>query len=153
MTAKSAVVLISSCFAALAGGVLAIVLIRAVTFGITFGRITNLWIVAGDLLIGALAFYLFYLGQRGIAYARGIPRPKARFGYGRIILGALVLFGSASEHFHPAPPNTPLAIKTLPPSNPTEAAVMHVTEGVIMLGCGVLMISGMWTGFRRKPAQ
>ena len=55
----------------------------------------------GELLVAALAVYLIYVGRRSMAYARGVPQCKARFGWGRIILGALVLFGSANAHFHP----------------------------------------------------
>jgi len=149
MSAKSVVVLIFSCFAALAGGILAILLIR----GLVFGRIANPWMAVGNLLIAALSVYFFYLGQRGLAYARGIPRPTARFGWGRMMLGALVLFGSAKEHFHPTPPNTPMTIRILEPANNTQAAAMHVTEVVVLLGSIVLMASGVWNGFRRKASQ
>src|SRR5947208_16780281 len=47
----------------------------------------------GELLVAALAVYLIYVGRRSMAYARGIPQCKARFGWGRIILGALVIQG------------------------------------------------------------
>jgi len=98
MNAKSVVILVFGCLAALAGGLVAIVPIRA----LAFGRIANVWMLLGELLVAALAVYLIYIyvGRRSMAYARGIPQCKARFGWRRIILGALVLFGSANAHFH-----------------------------------------------------
>ena len=145
MNAKSVVILVFGCLAALAGGLVAIVPIRA----LAFGRIANVWMLLGELLVAALAVYLIYVGRRSMAYARGIPQCKARFGWGRIILGALVLFGSANAHFHLIR-SSRTVIRPLAPSNPAQAASLNVPAIAIAIGCMILIFSGLRSGFRRK---
>jgi len=86
------VILVFSCLAALVGFLIAIGLIRA----LALRRITNVWVLVDELLLAALAAYLIYVAQRGMGYARGRPQHETRFGWGRIIVGALLLFSSAN---------------------------------------------------------
>jgi hypothetical protein len=105
-------------------------------------------ILLAYLLFFALAIYLFSVGRRALSIASGTPRPKARFGWGRMLLGAILLFSSANSHFHLLPTRT--VIKPLEPSNPTQAAAMNVTAIVIATGCIILIFWGIWIGVRRR---
>jgi hypothetical protein len=70
---------------------LALLLIRGIFIGITRGFAGSpqpFWLVLGYLLFLALAVYLFTVGRRAIAFAKGSPRPRARFGWGRVLLGS-----------------------------------------------------------------
>ena len=144
MNTKNRAILVLGCLAVIAGCFLALMLIRA----LIFRPIASLWMLADDLLFAALAIYLFYVGRRGIAYARGTRKPKARFGWGRILLGAILLYSSANAHFHLTP--TRQIIKPLAPSNPTQALAMNATTIVLAIGYVVLILSGLWAGLRRK---
>jgi hypothetical protein len=74
---------------------LALLLIRGVFIGITRGfradRSQVLWIVIGYLLFLVLAAYLFTVGRRALSLAKGSPQTRMRFGWGRIVLGAILL--------------------------------------------------------------
>ena len=133
--------------AVIAGCLFGLMLIR----GFIVGRIANFWMVLGDLLFAALAVYLVYVGRRGVAFAKGQPLPRARFGWGRMLLGAILLFSSANNHFHLFPTRT--VIKPLEPSNPTEAAAMNVTAIVIAIGCIIFIFSGIWIGVRPQGGK
>jgi hypothetical protein len=141
--------------AIIAGYGLALLLIRGIFLGITrgFGAVLSqtFAILLAYLLFFALAVYLFSVGRRARSIANGSPRPKARFGWGRMLLGAILLFSSANNHFHLFPTRT--VIKPLEPSNPTQAAAMNVTAVVIAIGCIILIFSGIWIGVRRQVVK
>jgi len=134
---------ILGCLAIALGCLLALILIG----GLAIGHIVNFWMLLVHLLFAAVAVYLIYLGLRGLVFAHGKPLPKPRFGWGRILLGAVLLFSSANDHFHPLSSHT--AIKRLEPSNPTQAVVMNITAIVIAVGCVIVIFSGIWIGVRR----
>jgi hypothetical protein len=138
---------ILGCLAIAAGCVLGLALIGA----ITIRHIANFWMVLGDLLFASIAVYLVYVGRRGLAFAHGKPRPKARFGWGRILLGVLLLFSSAEGHFHLISTHT--VIKRLEPSNSKQAAAMNATAVVIAAGCVIMIFSGIWIGVRRQAVK
>jgi hypothetical protein len=136
---------ILGCLAIAVGCLLALSLIGGLA---TFGHIANFWMLLGHLLFAAVAVYLIYLGLRGLAFAHGKPLSKPRFGWGRILLGAVLLFSSANDHFHLLSSHT--AIKRLEPSNPTQAVAMNITAIVIAVGCVIMIFSGIWIGVRRR---
>jgi len=68
-----------------------------------------------------------------------------------MLLGAILLFGSANSHFHLFP--TRAVIKPLEPSNPTQAVAMNVTAIVIAIGCIMLIFSGISMGVRRQMVK
>src|SRR3954471_18719543 len=106
----------------IAGYGLALLLIRGVFIGITrgfAGRPKVLWLVLAYLLFLAFAVYLFTVGRRAISIAKGTPRPSAQFGWGRMLLGALLIFGAASDQFHLLP--TREFVKQLQYENQTQA--------------------------------
>lgn len=129
---------------------LALLLIRGVYIGTTRGfgasRSQAFWIVLGYLLFLGLAAYLFAFGRRALSIAKGSLRPRARFGWGRIVLGAILLYSSAVDHFHLIPGRQ--VIKRLEPTNETQALTMKATAIIIALGCLGLIFSGIWRGFR-----
>ena len=136
-----------------AGYGLALLLLRGIFLGITrgfgAGRTQALWILLGYLLFFALAVYLFNAGRSALSIAKGYPRPKARFGWGRMLLGMIFLFSYAAQHFH----LIPARFNGLEPSNQTQAVTMNVTSIAICAGCILLVISGIWRGFRRPPPE
>jgi len=136
-----------------AGYGLALLLVRGIFLGITrgfgAGGAQAFWILLAYLLFFALAVYLFDVGRRALSIAKGSPRPKARFGWGRMLLGIIFLFSFAAQHFH----LIPARFNRLEPSNQTEAVTMTVTSIVICAGCILLIISGIWRGFRRLPTE
>jgi hypothetical protein len=146
MDAKHGAVQILGWLTAIAGYGLALLLIR----GFIVGHSANFWIMFAYVLFFALAAYLVNVGRRAILFAKGCPRPKSRFGWGRMLLGAIFLFSYAAQHFHFIPAG---AFKSLEPSNQTQAVAMNVTTIAICVGCVLLILSGIWRGFRRAPTQ
>jgi hypothetical protein len=138
----------------IAGYGLALGLIRSIFLrsmrGFGIGVSKPFWIVLGYLLFSALAFYLYHLGRRAISIARGSPQLEGRFGWGRMLLGAILLYSSAVSHFHLLPTRH---IKHLDPANEAEALGMNITAVVIALGCILLVYSGIWRGFRRQRTK
>jgi len=149
MDARHRRILILGWLSIIAGYGLALLLIRGIFIGITRGfgaaRSQAFWIVVGYLLFLALGVYLFNLGRRALSIAKGGPRPKARFGWGRILLGAILLYSSAVDQFHLIPARR---FKHLEPTNETQVVAMTVTAIVIASGCVLLILSGIWRGFR-----
>jgi len=129
---------------------LALLLIRGVFIGITRGfradRSQVLWIVIGYLLFLALAAYLFTVGRRALSLAKGSPQTRMRFGWGRIVLGAILLYSSAVDHFHLIPVRR--TVRHLEPTNETQAVAMKFTAIVLAVGFVGLILSGIWRGFR-----
>jgi len=138
----------------IAGYGLALLLIRGIFIGTMrgfAGRPQALWILVGYLLFLALAVYLFKVGRRAISIAKGSPRPRARFGWGRMLLGALLIFGAANNQFHFFP--TKHFVKPLEYGNQTQAAAGNATTIAICIGCVFLILSGIWKGFRRPTIR
>jgi len=137
-----------------AGYGLALLLIRGIFIGITRGfgasRFQALWILLGYLIFFALAVYLFTVGRRSASIAKASPRPRARFGWGRILLGTIFLYGSAVNYFHIIPAR---GLRHFDPTNETQAVTMKVAAIVIASGCILLIFSGMWRGFRPRRTE
>ena len=136
----------------IAGYGLALLLIRGIFIGITRGFAggpQTFWLLLAYLLFLALAVYLFTVGRRAISIAKGSPRPRARFGWGRMLLGALLIFGAANNQFHLLPSRH--FVKQLEYENQAQAAAGNVTTIAICIGCLLLILSGIWKGFHGKP--
>ncbi len=114
-------------------------------------HISNFWILFSEVLFACLATYLIYIGRRGLAYAKARPLPRARFGWGRILFAGLFSFSSANARFHLVP--TATILKPLEPSNPTQAAAMEFMEIFFYIVCFLVVVSGIWRGFRRSEAK
>lgn len=138
---------------AIAGYCLVLLLIRGIFIGITRGfgatRSQVFWIVLGYLLFLALAVYLFTVGRRALSIAKGNPKPRVRFGWGRMLAGAIFLYGSGVDNFHLIPAR---GLKHLEAANETQAVAMKGTTIVLALGCMALILSGLWRGFRRPDS-
>jgi hypothetical protein len=138
----------------IAGYGLALLFIRGIFIGITRGfgatRSQAFWIVLGYLLFLALAVYLFTVGRRALSIAKGSPKPRVRFGWGRMLAGAIFLYGSAVDNFHLIPAR---GLKHLEAANETQAVAMKGTAIVIALGCIGLILSGLWRGFRPRAPR
>lgn len=138
----------------IAGYGLALLLIRGVFIGITRGFAGGpqaFWLLLAYLLFLALAAYLFTAGRRAISIAKGSPRPRARFGWGRMLLGALLIFVAANNQFHLLP--TRHFVKQLEYENQTQAVAGNVTTVAICIGCVFLILSGIWKGFHGQTIK
>lgn len=134
----------------IAGYGFALLLIRGTFIGIPggfAGRPGALWLILSYLLFLGVAVYLFAVGRRAISIAKGSPRPKMRFGWGRMLLGAVFIFGAANTQFHLLGTRQ---LKQLEYENQTQAVAGNVTTIVLLIGCVFLIFSGIWKGFRRS---
>lgn len=145
MNAKHRGIQLLGWLAIVAGCAVLLVLIRV----LVVGPIVNFWIFVGDALVAALASYLIYVGRRALLFAVGRPLPQARFGWGRMLLGASLIFSAANTHFHLFPTRT--VVNPLEYSNPTQAAAGNITTIAICIGCAFLIFSGIRRGFRQVP--
>jgi hypothetical protein len=130
--------------AAIGGCSIAILLVRV----LIVGHIVNFWNFVGDVLLVALAVDLLSIGWRAIWFAKGQPRTKARFGWGRMLLGAWLLFSTANTQFHLVPTQT--IVRPLEYSNPAQAASGNLTTIAICIGCVFLILWGIWKGFQPR---
>ncbi len=71
------------------------------------------------------------------------------FGWGRMLLGALLIFGAVTTQFH----LFPTRVKPLEYENQTQAAAGHVTTIAICIGCVFLILWGFWKGFGRQTIK
>ena len=94
------------------------------------------------LLFLAFAVYLFTVGRRAISIAKGNPRRRMRFGWGRILLGTVLIFHAASTRFHLFPASV------LEYEDHTQGADIAVCIGSLFL-----VVSGIRKGFRRQTMQ
>jgi len=101
-------------------------------------------ILIGSLLGGALAVYLITVGRRALSIAKGSSRPKARFGWGRMLLGVIFLSAPAIYYFH--------LIRNQELPNEMQGPMMKVSAIFIALGC-ILIFSGVWRAFRLNRAS
>ena len=129
---------------------LGLLLIRGVYLGITrgFRAVPSqvFWIALGYLLYLCLAVYLFALGRRLLSVEKAGPQSRTRFGWGRIVLGAIFLYSYAVHQFGLIPGRE--VFKRLEPTNKTQAVTMKGTEILLALACGALIFWGLWRGFR-----
>jgi hypothetical protein len=94
-----------------------------------------------------LAAYLISLGMRGIRWASGHESGRdGRIKWGRVYLGALLIFIEIKNHLHPAP-------NLLKPSNEGEAAGMILTAIVLATVGAWLVVSGVMSRFRRRTHE
>ena len=140
---------------AIAGYGLALVLIRGIYLGLTRGFGTSplqaVWVALGYLIFFGVALYLVVVGRHVLAKAQGNVPSNARFGWRRILIGTVVLYGNIGNRFHLLPVNSSAHLKPLEAPNATQAASMEVTWILIALGCVLLVFSGIWRGFRVVP--
>jgi hypothetical protein len=124
--------------AVIGGYSLALLLIRGIFIWVTRGLFAGraLWILLGDLLFLAFAVYIFTVGRRAISIGKGAPERRMRFGWGRILLGALLIFFAASTRFHLFPATVY--------ENQTQTAAGNVIDIAVCIGSLFLILSGAW---------
>ena len=67
-----------------------------------------------------------------------------------MLLGALLIFGAANNQLHLLPTKRQI-VKQLEYENQTQAVAGKVTTIAFCVGCVLLILSGIWKGFRGKP--
>jgi hypothetical protein len=111
-------------------------------------RPRNGWMVTSELFVLALGGYLLHVGIRAISAAVGRPRPKMRFGWGRVVIGSFVIYSSVLDYFGVS--STGGVLKRMQPENQTQAQAMHVTQIAGLIFCAGLVFSGIWQGLRKR---
>jgi hypothetical protein len=140
--------------AIIAGYGLALLLIRGIFIATTrgfFGAPATRWVFLGYLLFLAFAVYLFTVGRCAISSAEGNPRPRARFGWGRMLLGTVLIFSGAITRFHLFPATQ--VVRQMEYEDHTQAAARNLTTIVIWTGSLFLIRSGIRKGFRRQTMK
>lgn len=133
--------------AVMAGYGIALFLIRGVSIWIKRGLFAGrgLWVLLGHLLFLAFAVYLFTVGRRAIHIGKGVSRRTMRFGWGRILLGALLIFFAASNRFHLFPATVY--------ENQTQTTARNVTDIAVCIGSLFLIFSGIWRAVRGQTMK
>lgn len=117
---------------------------------LALGYFVNAWDFVSGLLGVAAGAYAIRVGLRAIRYSRGQPR-RPGFGWGRILLGTVVLYSSAVEYFQLFAVRH--IIKPLEASNPAQAEGMKMGQIVVLLICIWLIVSGIRAGFRKPELK
>jgi hypothetical protein len=135
--------------AVIAGYGIALFVIRGVFIWVTRGLFAGLafWLLLGHLLFLAFAVYLFTVGRRAISIAKGDPRRRMRFGWGRMLLGTVLIFHAASTQFHLFPASV------LEYQNQSQTAAQNVIDIAVCIGSLFLILSGIRKGFCRETTK
>ncbi len=130
---------------------LALLLIRGIFIWVARGLFAGrgLWILLGHLLLLAFAVYIFTVGRRAVSIGKGGPRRIMRFGWGRVLLGALLIFFAASTRFHLFPGG----VVQVEYQNPSQAAAQNVMNIAVFIGSFFLILSGIWKALRGQPMK
>ena len=107
-----------------------------------FWRTADLWAAIDFIFVCGFVAYLISLGIRAIRWAKDHGTSRNRqIKWGRVYLGALLIFIEIKNHFHPAP-------NLLKPSNQGEAAGMIVAAIALALLGAWLVVSGITSRFK-----
>lgn len=153
MIARRRAIQILGWISVIAGYVFALGLVRGIFIGFTrgFGGHPNpYWVVIAYLLFFAMAAYLFAVGRRAIWLAKGLPRSSPRLGWGRILLGAFLIFAFATTQFHLLPSTVVRHHKDQARAGSTTRNVVAVTFYIIG---GYLIVSGISRPFRQQKPK
>jgi hypothetical protein len=101
----------------------------------------DLWFIADTLLRVAAAIFFIWVGARSIRRA-GEEVQETRIGWGRLLLGIVLIYVQIRDHFVPAP-------NALRPDNAGEAAGMQAMRVVFWIVGAALIFAA----FFKKPPQ
>ena len=106
------------------------------------GHLGDIWAVMDLVFVCGLIAYLISAGIRGIRWAKGQGTVgNGKIKWGRLYLGALLIFVEIKNHWHPAP-------NLLKPSNEAQAAGMTAAAiALVLLGIW-LVVSGITSRFK-----
>jgi hypothetical protein len=114
--------------------------IRAI-FYILRTQTLDTWFTSDTALRIAVAMFFMWVGARAIRRV-GQEVPGTRIGWGRLLLGVVLIYVQIREHFVPNP-------SALRPDNESQAAGMQFVTALIYLA-GVALI---FAAFRKKKLQ
>ena len=105
-------------------------------------HVADAWGAMDLIFASAFSIYLLSVGIRAMRWARGQRAAGSmKVKWGRVLLGSLLIFNEAKNHFHPA-------TNLLQPSNETQAAAMNATAIVLGLLGAWLVASGVIARFK-----
>jgi len=104
--------------------------------GAARGAFPDIWSGIAQLWRIALAGYLGMIAYKHLGPpATGDVRWR-RAGWGRIVLGAMLLFSIVQRRFYPKPPGR----YDFTPSNDSQAAGMELAQSILIPGMGLLLL-------------
>jgi len=110
--------------------------------GLSLRHVTDAWDAMDLIFAFAFSAYLLSVGIRAMRWARGRETAGGmKVKWGRILLGSLLVFIEAKNHFHPA-------TNLLQPSNETQAVAMNATAIVLVFLGAWLVVSGVIARFK-----
>jgi uncharacterized membrane protein HdeD (DUF308 family) len=110
--------------------------------GLILRHVPDAWGAMDLIFAFAFSAYLISVGIRAMRWARGQGTTGSmKVKWGRVLLGSLLIFIEAKNHFHPA-------TNLLQPSNETQAAAMTATAIVLALLGAWLVVSGVIARFK-----
>lgn len=135
--------------AVITGYCLALFVIRGIFLWVKLGLFAGraFWLLVGQLLFLAFAAYLFAVGRRAISVAKGDTWRRMRFGWGRMLVGALLLFFAASNRFQLFPARV---VHLEEYENGTQASSGSAIEIAVCVGSLFLIGLGIRKGFRNR---
>jgi len=108
--------------------------------------IADAWNAIDRVFILAFAAYLASTGVRAVDWARGGTGPAhARIKWGRVWIGAALVYSSVKNHAHPAP-------NLLKADNEGEAVGMLVAASCLVILGFWLLFSGIRSGYTNTKA-
>ena len=140
MGAKHRIVQLLGIAALLSGCLLGLLAFRR----LLLWRTADSWAAIELIFVCGFVGYLISLGIRAIRWAKGQGTDRnEKVKWGRVYLGALLIFVQIENHFHAAP-------NLLKPANETQAVAMNATAiGLAFLGAW-LVVSGIMSRFKRN---
>ena len=138
MDAKHRIVQLLGITGLVSGSLFGLLVLR----GLMLRQVADAWGAIDFIFAFAFATYLLSVGIRAMRWARGQGTAGSVKGeWGRVLVGSLLIFIEAKNHFHPA-------TNLLRPSNETEAATMNATA-IVLAFLGVwLVVSGVIARFK-----
>jgi len=110
--------------------------------GLILRHVADAWSAMDLIFAFAFSAYLFSVGILAMRWARRQRTAESvKVKWGRVLLGSLLIFIEAKNHFHPA-------TNLLQPSNETQAAAMNATAIVLGLLGSWLVVSGVIARFK-----
>ena len=107
-------------------------------------RTADPWAAINVVFVIGFVAYLISLGVRAIRWAEGHGAARnGQIKWGRVYLGALLIFSQIENYFHPAP-------NLLKPSNEAQAAGMTTVAVASTLLGAWLVVSGVMSRFKRR---
>ena len=143
MDAKHRIVQLLGISGLASGSLLGLLVLRV----LILRHVADAWGAIDLVFASAFSIYLLSVGILAMSWARGQRASGSmKVKWGRVLLGSLLIFVEAKNHFHPA-------ANLLQPSNEAQAAGMNATAIVLGLLGAWLVASGVIARFKGQVSD